>query len=78
MAHQSEYGFDDKVVKREDPDGKPYYWVSGEPVVDYAPDTDYATVLEGYTAVTPLKLDFTYRSYMADLAEFLPEIEKAE
>ena len=77
LAHQSEYGFDDTVVKREDPEGKPYYWVSGQPIIDCAPDTDYTTVFEGYTAVTPLKLDFTYRGYMADLAEFLPELEKA-
>ncbi len=78
LAHQSEYNYDDKVVKREDPEGRSYYWVSGQPVIDYAPDTDYVTVLEGYTAITPLKWDLTYRSYMADLAEFVPDLEKAE
>lgn len=78
LAHQSEFNYDDKVIKREDPEGKPYYWVIGQPVEDCAPDTDYATILDGYIAVTPLKLDFTYRNYMADLAEFLPDLKKAE
>ncbi len=78
LAHQSEYNYNDTVVRREDPEGKSYYWISGQPVEDCAPDTDYVTVLDGYTSVTPLKLDLTYRSYMANLAEFVPELEKAE
>jgi hypothetical protein len=32
--------------------------------------------LDGFASVTPLYLDFTYSSYFATLAEFVPGLER--
>lgn len=49
--------FKERVLKRVDPQGKPYYWVYGEPL-SAEPNTDVYVVLEeGNIAITPLKLD---------------------
>lgn len=77
LARQSTHSYQDTIVTREDPDGKPYYWVAGIPTGPREPDSDYTTVLEGFIAVTPLYLDFTYTRFFADLAEFVPGLERA-
>jgi 5'-nucleotidase len=76
IARQSTHAYVDEVVMREDPDGAPYYWVAGVPTGQREPDTDYTTVMDGYAAITPLYLDFTYTSYFSRLAEFLPGLER--
>ena len=49
--------FQERVLKRVDPQGKPYYWVYGEPL-EAEPSTDVYVVLEeGNISITPLKLD---------------------
>ena len=77
LARQSAHSYEDNVLEREDPDGKPYYWISGKPYAEREPDTDYTTILDGYAAITPLYLDFTYTRYFADLADFVPGLEHA-
>jgi len=55
-----------------DPNGRPYYWLSGKPYgQDDATNTDYTVVKEGYTAVTPLHFDLTHQSYMEKLGKDL-------
>jgi 5'-nucleotidase len=54
--------FSTSVVKRKDPQGKPYYWLYGSPI-EAEPGTDVHAVLEeGKIAVTPLSITniFTY------------------
>ncbi|MEZ4608626.1 MAG: 5'/3'-nucleotidase SurE, partial [Deinococcales bacterium] len=53
LAHQSEHTYEDSVLKREDPLGRPYYWITGTPTAEKIPDSDYATIMAGYAAVTP-------------------------
>lgn len=77
LARQSTHSYKDRIVRREDPEGVPYYWVAGKPTGQHVPDTDFTTVEEGYAAITPLYLDFTYTRYFADLAEFVPGLERA-
>lgn len=54
----------DRLDERQDPRGRPYYWIGG----DYptgVPDegTDFGALAEGYVSVTPLQLDLTsYRT----------------
>lgn len=50
----------DRLDRRLDPRGQPYYWIGG----DYptgVPDegTDFGAVMDGYVSVTPLQLDLT-------------------
>ncbi len=77
LARQSTHYWEDAVVQREDPDGRPYYWISGTPIGQREPDTDYTTVIDGYAAITPLHLDMTHNSYFSSLADITPGLEKA-
>jgi 5'-nucleotidase len=77
LARQSTHSWEDSLVKRDDPYGLPYYWVSGVPTAEREPDTDFTTVEDRYISVTPLYFDMTYHSYFATLAEFVPGLEKA-
>jgi 5'-nucleotidase len=50
----------DALVRREDPRGRPYYWIGGEApsgVADHG--TDIGALAEGFVSITPLQLDLT-------------------
>ena len=50
----------DELVRREDPRGKPYYWIGGEPPSGVAENgTDYGDLAAGYVSITPIHLDLT-------------------
>lgn len=55
----------EKLEKRMDPRGRPYFWIGGpsdEPYDDH-PAADYMQLNQGYITVTPLSLDLTdYRA----------------
>lgn len=54
----------DELVVREDPRGKPYYWIGGEaPTGIDESGTDFGALKAGYVSITPLQLDLTsYKS----------------
>ena len=63
--------YEDRVEKREDPWGRPYYWQGGVVVMDTgAVETDVHAVTEGFVSITPLRLDWT-------IHEMLKPLEKA-
>ncbi|MBI4786184.1 MAG: 5'/3'-nucleotidase SurE [Chloroflexi bacterium] len=50
----------DLLVERQDPHGKNYYWIGGEPpsgVVE--PGTDFGALAERYVSITPVHMDMT-------------------
>jgi 5'-nucleotidase len=50
----------DKLEPRNDPRGRPYYWIGGEaPTGVNEPGTDIGELARGYIAITPLQLDLT-------------------
>jgi 5'-nucleotidase len=54
----------DALDQREDPRGRPYYWIGGEaPTGVDEPGTDFGALRAGYVSITPLQLDLT--SYRA-------------
>jgi 5'-nucleotidase len=56
--------YQDKLVSREDPRGRPYYWIGGdEPTGVPDEGTDIGALSQGYVSITPLHLDMT--SYKA-------------
>lgn len=75
LARQSTHNWDDYYVEREDPNGVPYYWLAGKMKDSEEPDTDYAAIKEGYTAITPLHLDMTQLSYFSTLMDNVPGLE---
>ena len=50
----------DELVRREDPRGRPYYWIGGEtPTGVNESGTDFGDLGEGYVSITPIQLDLT-------------------
>jgi 5'-nucleotidase len=64
MLGRREYAQD--VVEREDPHGRPYYWVGGGPSGhEHVEGTDCVAVARGWNSVTPMHLDLTDRPRLA-------------
>lgn len=52
--------YHDFLLKREDPFGRPYFWIGGtQPTGDKIDFTDYGAVKQGFVSVTPLHMDNT-------------------
>jgi 5'-nucleotidase len=50
----------DELISREDPRGRPYYWIGGEaPTGVVEEGTDFGDLAAGYVSVTPIQLDLT-------------------
>lgn len=61
VTRQGQRIYSDKLDRRVDPLGRPYYWIAGaEPggVTDEV-GTDLNAIHEGYVAITPIQLDLT-------------------
>jgi 5'-nucleotidase len=60
--------YHDKLDKRCDPRGKPYYWAIGEmPTGIPERGTDIGALSDGYVSVTPLQLDLTAYHFLPEL-----------
>jgi 5'-nucleotidase len=58
----------DTLVVREDPRGKPYYWIGGEAPTGVREDgTDFGALAKGYVSITPLQLDLTAYASLDEL-----------
>jgi 5'-nucleotidase len=52
--------YQDKLVVRDDPRGRPYYWIGGDPPTSIPENgADFGALEAGYVSITPLRLDFT-------------------
>lgn len=61
----------DKLIKRTDPKGNPYFWLAGDDVIwTNEKDTDYYEVKQGFISVTPLHLDLTSYNYISKLKKW--------
>jgi len=59
--------YEDSIIEREDPDGRPYYWVAGKPGGELEPGTDFWAVSNGFVSVTPVSLDYTNHTLLKEL-----------
>jgi 5'-nucleotidase len=61
----------DELIQREDPRGRPYYWIGGD-VPTGVPDkgTDIGELKEGYVSITPISMDLTAYSIMDALKKW--------
>jgi 5'-nucleotidase len=58
------------LVTGKDPQGRNYYWISGDPLTDVPPeetDTDIAAIAAGLVSITPIHLDMTEHSLLEGL-----------
>ena len=51
--------YEDIIIHKTDPRGKPYYWIGGRPKWKTEKGTDFETVSRGVVSITPLRLNFT-------------------
>lgn len=71
MTRQGLRVYRDSLDKRYDPRGRPYYWIGGEaPTAIPEEGTDYGAVAQGYVSITPLQLDLTAWSALAELQKW--------
>jgi 5'-nucleotidase len=60
--------YHDKLDRRADPRGRPYYWIIGDsPTSVPERGTDTGTLAEGYVSITPLQLDLTAYQLMPEI-----------
>ena len=60
VTRQGKVRYGDSYDRRDDPHGRPYYWLKGEPeIIDKAPDTDIVAVQSGFISVTPIRAELT-------------------
>jgi 5'-nucleotidase len=58
----------DELVRREDPRGRPYYWIGGDAPTGVPEDgTDFGAITAGYVSITPLQLDLTAYAWIDPL-----------
>jgi 5'-nucleotidase len=61
----------DVLIRRDDPRGRPYYWIGGEaPSGEPEDGTDIGALTRGFISVTPLNLDMTDESLLAEIARW--------
>jgi 5'-nucleotidase len=66
--------YGNEVVFREDPRGRPYFWIGGAwPRIEEVEGTDCEAVRQGWVSVTPLGLDTTHHPTLGPLAETFHE-----
>ena len=60
----------DRLDQRQDPRGKPYYWIGGDaPTAIPDEGTDFGALEQGYVSITPLHLDLTDFQAFSSLRE---------
>ncbi len=58
--------YQDTVVRKIDPRGKPYYWIGGdEPTADLDKGTDFRALHDGFISITPLHLELNHYESIA-------------
>jgi 5'-nucleotidase len=61
----------DELVRRDDPQGRPYYWIGGEAPTGVPEEgTDVGALNEGFVSITPLHLDMTAYNLMQEVSEW--------
>ncbi len=71
VTRLSTHHWEDKVVERLDPEGRPYYWIAGTPVGEEEEGTDLWAVRRGYVSATPVSLDFTALDFLPEVARWM-------
>lgn len=71
ISRQGQRIYRDKLVRREDPRGRPYYWIGGDSPTGVAESgTDFGDLAEGYVSITPIHLDLTAHALLDSLRKW--------
>lgn len=67
------HAYSNYLVKGEDPRGRSYYWITGDPLTKIPPEeegTDIWAIANGFISITPIHLDMTEYSLVESLQEW--------
>ena len=67
------HAYSNYLVKGEDPRGRSYYWITGDPLTTIPPEeegTDIWAIANGFISITPIHLDMTEFSLVESLQEW--------
>jgi 5'-nucleotidase len=70
VCKQGRRQYVDRIQKRDDPLGRPYYWLAGSLAEEAhlaEPDSDVRAVSEGFVSIVPIQLDMTAYPLLSDL-----------
>ena len=71
VCRQGKAFWDDQFIKRQDPFGKDYYWITGDfSVTDHGEDTDMWALDHQYVSIVPTQFDMTAFSLISQLNEW--------
>jgi 5'-nucleotidase len=61
----------DRLDRRFDPRGRPYYWIGGDAPTGISEEgTDFGSLVNGYVSITPLQLDLTAIDILGSLQDW--------
>ena len=70
LTRLGKQAYSNYLVKGQDPRGRSYYWITGDPLTDIPEEdkgTDIWAIANGMISVTPIQLDMTDRSSLKKL-----------
>ncbi|MEW5796798.1 MAG: 5'/3'-nucleotidase SurE [Candidatus Zixiibacteriota bacterium] len=67
FTRQGKREYQDVVIRKNDPRGRDYYWIGGQPRWKSEKGTDFVAIKGGSVSITPMKLDFTDGSALEKL-----------
>jgi 5'-nucleotidase len=68
ITRMGERVYNDQLVARVDPRGRPYYWIGGAAPTGIPDDgTDVGAISHGYISITPIQLDMTAYQFVEAL-----------
>lgn len=77
VTRQSQKVSQNLVREKEDPRGKPYYWLDEKlPHSRFEPDSDYAAIFAHEVSITPLEVDRTHYPSLNHLSAWLPDLQR--
>jgi 5'/3'-nucleotidase len=69
----------DVLIERQDPRGRPYYWIGGEPPGGHLDEgTDIWAVANGFVSITPIHLDMTAHDLIPKLEGWIVDDLRAQ
>ncbi len=72
VCRQAHSKWSENFDERQDPNGRPYFWMKGEFVVmDQGDDTDDAALKSGFATVVPVQFDMTAHHRRVGISEML-------
>ncbi len=71
VTRQGKGRYEEEFDKRQDPQGRTYYWMAGKrQVLDSDGDVDDIAISENYVAITPIQYDLTHHDFIKDLRQW--------